>query len=101
MVLEIRPVGRKTPGDGRLEITEQTAQRLLILSSSFPVTMGEAADTVAVQAMSCTCSQGGDVAGHSHHFLQSPLFKTLTANRTAVIELVDGPAIVISVPYDE
>ena len=101
MVLEVRSVGRKTPVDGKLEISAETARRLASLGMPFPVKLGDATAAVLLREMSCTCATGGGdgTSGHTHHFLESALFKTLVANQTAVVELVDGPSIIVSVPY--
>ncbi|MDP1859035.1 MAG: hypothetical protein Q8K82_10205 [Gemmatimonadaceae bacterium] len=103
MVLDVRSVGRKTPVDGKLEITAETARRLESLGTPLPVQLGDATGAVALLEMSCSCAKGwagGEgVAGHTHHFLESALFKTLVADRTVVIELVDGPSIRVSVPF--
>lgn len=103
MVLDVRAVGRKTPVDGKLEITAETARRLESLGTPLPVQLGDATGAVALLEMSCSCAKGwagGEGApGHTHHFLESALFKTLVADRTVVIELVDGPSIRVSVPY--
>ena len=103
MVLGVRLVGRKTPVDGKLEIAAETARRLASLGTPLPLQLGDATGAVALLEMSCSCAKGragGEgVAGHTHHFLESALFKTLVADRTVVIELVDGPSIRVSVPY--
>ncbi|MEO6445521.1 MAG: hypothetical protein ABIZ91_00505 [Gemmatimonadaceae bacterium] len=96
MVLEIRAVGRKTPNDGWLEITADTARRLASLTSPFPLKVGDATGAAVMRDMSCTCQKSGTEGGHQHHFLDSPLFRSLIAERTAVVELLDDASLVVT-----
>ena len=73
------PVSRKTPLDGRLEIPESLAQRLL--STGEPLSLELRGDEVSVhvEEMACTCAKGSASGKHVHHFLSSDALKTLPA----------------------
>ena len=47
-MLEIRTVGRKTPKDGKLEITEATARRLAIIGAEIPVRVSAQVSTAVL-----------------------------------------------------
>ena len=73
--LERRTVSRKTPGDGKLEITKRAAQKIEALAG--PVRIEVAGDIVpaTLGTMACTC-RGADHP-HVHYFLESEYFKRL------------------------
>lgn len=94
MLLETRVVSRKTPGDGRLEITPESARRLAPWGDALPVRVGDAVEArgdARLTAMACTCEKGGGSdgagSGHQHHFLASDLFRALAPGETVAIEL--------------
>jgi len=108
MLLEIRTVSRKTPADGRLEITPESARRLSPFAAHLTVRVGDDEVTrgeVQLTAMSCTCDKGGGGAGgaggagHEHHFLASDLFRALSPGETVVIELVARGEIHVARPH--
>ncbi|MBK6487763.1 MAG: hypothetical protein IPF98_13000 [Gemmatimonadetes bacterium] len=99
MLLEVREVSRKTPGDGRLEITEVSARRLAMHGTQLPVAVDEARGEGRLVAMRCTCDKGGASGGHQHHFVESPLFRQLPAGETVVLELLDGPQLSVARPH--
>lgn len=76
MLLELRTVSRKTPRDGKLEISAATAHRLAVLGAELAVQMGGVRGAGALISMPCTCAKSADGA-HVHHFLQSELFRAL------------------------
>lgn len=88
MILEVRTVGRKTPGDGRLEITDATRRRLAIV----PALRARVADDeypATLEVLSCDRCTG--TGHHEHHFVRSDAFRSLVAGESCVIELhVDG-----------
>lgn len=88
MVLEVREVSRKTPRDGRLEISATTARRLASLGH-FAVEVGLQRAPGAIEALACQCEKGGGASGHVHHFVQSALFTALAPGETVVLELLD------------
>ena len=73
--LERRTVSRKTPGDGKLEITKVAAAKLESLGASFPVTVDGLAGDATLETMPCTC-RGAD-RPHVHYFVESTLFRAL------------------------
>ena len=90
--LETTTVGRKTPGDGKLEIRRDTAERLRALGT--PVTFrlvrrGAAARLASgtVTAMPCTCAKGAAAGAHEHHFLESPVLRELAVGTTVAVTL--------------
>jgi hypothetical protein len=60
MLLERRPVSRKTPDDARFEITRGAAARLRDLGHALEVEMDGRRSAVVVESMTCTCR--GDAA---------------------------------------
>lgn len=99
MLLEVREVSRKTPGDGRLEITEASARRLAMHGTQLPVAVDESQGDGRLVAMACTCEKAGASGGHTHHFVESPLFRLLPAGETVVLELLDGPLLAVARPH--
>jgi hypothetical protein len=98
VLLEIRVVSRKTPADGKLEITLHTARRLQRLREPLRVRVGDERGDGRVAAMTCTCAKG-DGAAHEHHFLSSELFRELTPDETVVLELGDNDEILVARPH--
>ena len=87
MLLELRTVSRKTPGDGKLEVTAATAQRLSTLGSTLPVLVGDAHGAAVMSELACTCAKAG--GAHVHHFLQSDLFRAFVPDMRVRLELDD------------
>lgn len=75
-VLERRTVSRKTPGDGKLEITAAAAAALEPLGSRFPAAVDARVGEARLGTMPCTC-RGAD-RPHVHHFVESDLFRALS-----------------------
>jgi hypothetical protein len=57
--IERRTVSRKTPGDGKLEITKVAAERLEPLGTEFFLAVNDTRGRGSLGAMPCTC-RGGD-----------------------------------------
>jgi hypothetical protein len=94
-VLERRSVSRKTPGDGRLEISEAAARRLSRLGTDFPLSSGGRSGRASVEEMACTCGKEGH-GPHLHHFLSSPLLRTLEPGTEVWLELdPDGSGVLV------
>jgi hypothetical protein len=83
--LERRTVSRKTPGDGRLEITKQTAQFVEPYGERLTVELGGEVVQARLGTMECTCRGAQDP--HIHYFLQSEGFKRLTPESAVAVEL--------------
>jgi len=92
MLLEQRTVSRKTPRDGRLEITAESAARLAALGSDFALSRGDAEGRAHLHSMPCGCAKGTSDAtnGHVHHFVESPLLMALVPETSVLIELEEA-----------
>ena len=99
MLMEVRTVGRKTPGDGKLEVSEETARRLGTLGPQIPLRVGAQTGTAVLSSLRCSCGKGAE-SGHRHHFLEAQLFRALRPDLTVAIELIDGAVIEVALPHD-
>jgi hypothetical protein len=86
--LERRTVSRKTPGDGKLEITKVAAGRLESLGREFPVVVDDESGIAQLGMMPCTC-RGGDKP-HVHYFVESALLRSLAAGSEVDLALDDA-----------
>jgi hypothetical protein len=84
-LLERRTVSRKTPGDGRLEITRRAAARLENLGQDFALDVGGERASATLGTMTCTCR--GTERPHEHYFLESPALKRLTPGSEVDLQL--------------
>lgn len=73
--VETRTVSRKTPGDGKLEITKAAARALESLGTTFAVRVHAETGAASLGTMPCTCR--GDETPHVHYFIESDLFRAL------------------------
>jgi hypothetical protein len=89
MLLERRTVSRKTPRDGRLEISAESAAQLATIGHEFAVTTGASTGRGRLEAMPCGCAKGAG-GGHVHHFVESPLLMSLVPETTVLVELDDA-----------
>lgn len=88
--LERRAVSRKTPRDGKHEITPATAARLQQLGAPLPMIVNGTADTGVVAPMPCSCRP----EAHEHWFLESAALRGLDVGREAVVSLMaDGRSV--------
>ena len=89
MLLERRTVSRKTPGDGRLEITKRAADRLRDVGDDLRLDVGGERTAATLGTMSCTCR--GAEKPHEHYFLESPALRRLTVGSEVELQLeADG-----------
>jgi hypothetical protein len=86
MLLELRSVSRKTPLDGKLEITPTSAARLSALGPEFMLATGGQEATGRLHVLACTCAKAAG-ASHVHHFLESPALRALLPGAEVRIEL--------------
>ncbi len=93
MLLELRPVSRKTPLDGKLEITAAAADRLAALGPEFPLSVDDRQATGCLRALACTCGKGAG-ASHVHHFLESPALRALLPGVEVRVELDEAAGMV-------
>lgn len=99
MLLEVRAVGRKTPGDGRLEITETTYRRLSIIGDTLAGRVGEVRAPAVLERMTCSrCQDPGAEGPHTHPFLRSEAFRHLVAGEHCAIELM-GDEVHVARPH--
>ncbi|MGQ0714024.1 MAG: hypothetical protein ACT4PJ_09865 [Gemmatimonadaceae bacterium] len=95
-LLERRNVSRKTPRDGKHEITPETAARLRAVSPKLDLVVDGVADTAAVASMPCTCQ--GPTA-HEHWFLESNALRSLEVGREVALWLAgDGRTLEVRTP---
>lgn len=93
MLLERCTVSRKTPRDGKLEISVATASRLATLGASFPLHLevGTAVDDSArLHEMVCTCTRAAASGQHTHHFVESVALRSLEEATEVRVELDDA-----------
>ena len=87
-------VGRKTPGDGKLEISQEFAKALGGDGTAlvFRVDGRDARGSVSVLA--CTCEKAGASGKHEHHFVQCDAFRELPVGTALRLE-ADGATVVV------
>ena len=86
MLLEQRSVSRKTPLDGKLEISPEAAARLAAIGAEFPLASAGRAGRGRLESLACTCAKGTG-ASHVHHFVESPLLRALAPGAEVRVEL--------------
>ncbi len=86
--IERRTVSRKTPGDGKLEITKIAANRLASLGKRFPMIVGDRDGDARLVTMPCTCR--GDDVPHVHYFIESDLLRALPVGSAVDLLLDDA-----------
>ena len=96
MHLDRRTVSRKTPRDGKLEISADASSHLAPLGPHLSAGWHGAEAPAALVRMSCTCGSGN--ATHEHHFLESVLFRTLPVGETVDVTLESGVVRVVLTP---
>ena len=86
MLLDERTVSRKTPLDGRLEISAVAADRLAAVGDEFALVCAGREGRGRLRSVACTCekSSGG---GHVHHFVESLLLTALAPGTAVRVEL--------------
>lgn len=85
MLLERRKVSRKTPNDGRLEITKRAAAKCEVLGASCYVELADTRHSARLGTMTCIC-RGADHP-HVHYFIESEAFKSLHPGAEVDLEL--------------
>ena len=87
MLLERRSVSRKTPLDGKLEISSASAARLAALGADFPLASAGREGRGRLQEMTCSCAKAAAGGSHVHHFVESPLLTALVPGSEVRVEL--------------
>jgi hypothetical protein len=90
MVIEQPTVSRKTPLDGRLEISESTVTKLAPLGETFPVHTVHGSGEARLHAMTCTCAKSASTGQHVHHFVESDVLRALEPGVRVRLELDDA-----------
>jgi hypothetical protein len=88
-------VSRKTPLDGKLEVSDAAATRLTSLGETFVVRLGGVAAAGTVESMACHCARAAG-AGHVHHFLVSDVTRSLEPGREVAVVLADDRSVEIA-----
>ena len=88
MLLERRTVSRKTPNDGKLEISRVTADAVSPIGPRLTVAWQGTHAPAALVTLACTCAKGA--GQHEHLFLESALFRTLEAGSEVDLKLEEG-----------
>jgi hypothetical protein len=89
VVIEEPTVSRKTPRDGRLEISESTVAQLAQLGETFSVRTAHGSGEARLHAMTCTCAKSASTGQHVHHFVESDVLRALEPGARVRLEL-DG-----------
>jgi len=90
VLIEQCTVSRKTPLDGKLEISASAAERLGSLGDDFPVRTGTGEGRARLHAMSCTCAKSASTGQHVHHFVESDILRALEPGTDVRVELDDA-----------
>lgn len=83
-------VGRKTPGDGKLEVSRALSDVLGGDGASIQVRLTSSEQDGTVEIMQCTCAKAGATGKHEHHFVQCDAFRALTIGTELVLRADDG-----------
>jgi hypothetical protein len=89
-LLELRTVSRKTPLDGKLEITKIVAARIEPLVASLSVRVDHETQGASLGSYECTCR--GPENRHVHFFLQSDALKNLKPDACVSLDLDEEAA---------
>jgi hypothetical protein len=90
VALEQRTVSRKTPLDGKLEITKPVAERLERIAGGLSVQVDRDAQSGSLGTYECTCR--GPEHRHVHFFLQSDALKALVPEARVSLDLDEEAA---------
>ena len=97
MILEVREVSRKTPADGRLEVTEATFRRLSI-ERELRAIVDDEQSAAMLERIACTC-EAGHGGAHAHHFVRADVFRKLTPGVTCVLEITNPGVLTAARPH--
>lgn len=90
MLIEHRTVSRKTPVDGKLEISEAAAHQLAALGASFPLRTARGESRGKLIEMTCTCAKAATSGQHRHHFVESDALRALEPDSEVRVEIDDA-----------
>lgn len=86
MLLEQCTVSRKTPLDGKLEISPDAARQLAALGADVPLVAPGGEVMARLSSLECSCEKAG-AGHHRHHFLESDAFRALAPGAMVRLEL--------------
>ena len=86
-LLERRTVSRKTPGDGKLEISASVAERLRPAAAVLEVEVAGRRAPARLETLACSCQKVGQ--SHEHHFVASDLLRGLRADMEVELHLLE------------
>jgi len=98
MILEVREVGRRTPSDGRLEVSEATFRRLSMEGGRLAARVGDATGPAFLERKPCTCARGAGES-HEHRFVRSAVFSDLVPGETCVLDLAADGTLEVARPH--
>jgi hypothetical protein len=84
-LVERRIVSRKTPGDGRLEITAHAAERIARMRPPLRLELDGRPIPAELGTLPCTCR--GAESPHLHHFLRAEALRALAAGSEVEVEV--------------
>ena len=90
VLIEERTVSRKTPLDGKLEISAHAAEQLARLGASFPLRTEGGEGSARLHAMTCTCTKAASTGQHLHYFVESDILRALEPGTDVRVELDDA-----------
>ena len=88
MFLERRTVSRKTPGDGRLEISAAAAERMRAIPSALEIEYDGERSPGGIEEMKCACAKAS--GSHEHHFVVGRLLRRLEPGTDVELHLDDS-----------
>lgn len=83
-------VGRKTPGDGKLEVSAELAQALGGDGAVIKVQGPGSEEHGNVEFFECTCTKAATTGQHVHHFVQCDAFRELPVGASLKLEASQG-----------
>ena len=90
MIRENRTVSRKTPSDGKLEISPVAASVVAAFGHDFEIETGDGPARARLVGMPCTCRKANASGAHVHYFLESETLRSLTPESVVRIEIEEG-----------
>jgi hypothetical protein len=85
MFEERRTVSRKTPADGKLEVSPEAARRLPA-AARFPLTLDGEAGEGSLVSFPCTCR----AEPHLHYFIEGEMLRALSPEREVIVRIAAG-----------
>jgi hypothetical protein len=90
MIHENRTVSRKTPNDGKLEISPVAASVVAAFGHEFDIEASGQPARARLVGMPCTCRKANAEGAHVHYFLESEPLKELTPESVVRVEIEEG-----------